>query len=345
MSFLAALALTTVLGPSPGLRPVHVPPPPMVCFPAEAPPPIDATSWMVWSVDHDAELGALNPDTPRAPASITKLMTAIIVADRAALTNQVVISRNADATPIGYVGQPDVRQGETWTVQDLLANILVQSGNDAAVALAEHVSGDVPTFVAVMNERAAALGMANTVFVNPNGLDTAGHLSTARDLIYLGRASLAYPDVLKIARIKHIDFDPGGRHIEVTATNRDLGLFPGLYGLKTGDTLAAGQVLLSYDEASHGDYLAVVLGSRNRRQATREILAWARTTLGPRDYFFAAAANTAWELSFPEWYVPRIRAAGSLPVGTVGPAERTPFTDSLDEAFRVLLPGVLGGES
>ena len=345
MSFLAALALTTALGPSPGLRPIHLPPPPIVGFPAEAPPSIDATSWMVWSVQHDSELGSLDPDTPRAPASITKLMTAILVVDRAVLTNQVVISPNADATPIGYIGQPDVRQGETWSVRDLLANILVQSGNDAAVALAEHVSGDVTTFVALMNQRAGSLGMTNTTFVNPNGLDTEGHLSTARDLIYLGRAALAYPDVLKITRIKHISFNPGGRLIEVSATNRDLGIFPGLFGLKTGDTLAASQVLLSYDKAPRGDYIAVVLGSRNRRSATREILAWARTTLGPRDYFFAAAADTDLELSFPDWYIPLLRAAGALPVGTTGPAERTPLTDSLDEAFRVLLPGVLGGES
>jgi D-alanyl-D-alanine carboxypeptidase (penicillin-binding protein 5/6) len=345
MSFIAALALTTALGPSPGLRPIHLPPPPMMCFPAEAPPSIDANSWMVWSVQHDAELGSVNPDTPRAIASITKLMTAILVVDRAALSNQVVISANADATPIGYIGQPDVRQGETWSVRDLLANILVQSGNDAAVALAEHVSGDVTTFVGLMNQRADSLGMTNTSFVNPNGLDSEGHFSTARDLIYLGRAALAYPDVLRIARIKHIRFDPGGRPIEVDATNRDLGIFPGLFGLKTGDTLAASQVLLSYDEAPRGDYIAVVLGSRNRRSATREILAWSRTTLGPRDYFFAAAAGTDLELSFPDWYITRIRAAGTLPVGTTGPAQRTPLTDSLDQAFRVLLPGVLGGES
>jgi len=345
MPFVAALALTTVLGPAPGLKPVHVPPPPMICFPAEAPPQIDAGSWMVWSVMHDAELGALDPDTQRAPASITKLMTALITSDRAALTNQVIISANADATPIGYIGQPDVRQGEAWTVRDLMVNILVQSGNDAAVALAEHVSGDVATFVGLMNERAASLGMTNTVFLNPNGLDTTGHVTTARDLIALGRAALAYPDVLRLARIKHITFDVGGRHLELDATNRDLGLFPGLFGLKTGDTNAAGQVLLSFDDAPGGGYLAVVLGSRNRRSATREILAWARTTLGPRDYFFAAAANTDWELSFPEWYVPRIRAAGDIPVGTTGVAPRTPLTDALDEAFRVLLPGVLGGET
>jgi D-alanyl-D-alanine carboxypeptidase (penicillin-binding protein 5/6) len=343
MFFTAVVALTTVLGPSPGLRTVHLPPPPMVIFPSESPPAIDGTAWMIWSVEEDAELGSLNPDFRTAPASITKLMTAMLVVERAAMTNQVRVSANADATPIGYVGQPDVRQGEIWTVQELLANILVQSGNDAAVALAEHVSGDVERFVALMNQKAAALGMTNTTFLNPNGLDTTGHLSTARDLILMGRAALAYPEILRTSRIKYISFDVGGRHLVVEATNRDLGLFPGLFGLKTGDTASARQVLLAYDEAQHGRFLAVVLGSRNRRSATRELLAWAQTTLGPRDYFFAAADGTDLALEFPDWYVVRLAAAGPLPTGDGVPPPRTPLTDSIDVALTDLLPGILGG--
>jgi serine-type D-Ala-D-Ala carboxypeptidase (penicillin-binding protein 5/6) len=345
MSFIAAIALATVLGPSNGLRPINVPTPPMVCFPAEAPPAIDATSWMVWSVEDDAELGSFNPDTQRAPASITKLMTAILVAERAALSNTVVISRTADATPIGYVGQPDVRQGEVWTVRDLMVNILVQSGNDAAVALAEHVSGNLPNFITLMNQRATDLGMTRTVFVNPHGLDTSGHLSTARDLIRLGRAGLEHPEILRLSRIKKIDFDPGGRPMELTATNRDLGVFPGLYGLKTGDTLAAGQTFLSYTEGQHDRYLVVVLGSRNRRQVTRELIAWGMTTLGPRDRFFATASGTDLAIDFPEWYLPRVAAARPLPTGDPAPPPSTPLTNSLDDAFRLLLPGVLGGEA
>jgi D-alanyl-D-alanine carboxypeptidase (penicillin-binding protein 5/6) len=343
MSFLAAIALATVLGPSNGLRPIQVPTPPMVCFPIEAPPTVDATSWVVWSVGDDAELGSFNPDTQRAPASITKLMTAILVAERAALSNTVVISATADAAPLGYVGQPDVRQGEVWTVRDLMVNILVQSGNDAAVALAEHVSGNLPAFIALMNEKAAALGMTRTVFVNPHGLDTAGHLSTARDLIFLGRAGLAHPEILRLSRIKAISFDPGGRPMELTATNRDLGVFPGLYGLKTGDTLAAGQTFLSYTEGQDDRYLVLVLGSRNRRQMTRELIAWGQTALGPRDRFFAAASGTDLTIDFPEWYLPRVAAAGPLDGGHSGSATSTPLTDSLDSAFRLLLPVVLGG--
>ena len=343
MSFLAAVALTTVLGPSPGLRVVNVPPPPMVCFPAEAPPTLDATSWMVWSVKEDAELASRNPDSPRAPASITKLMTAILVVDRAALGNRVTISALAAATPIGYIGQPEVLQGEVWSVRDLLANILVQSGNDAAVALAEHVSGDVSTFVALMNRRAADLGMTSSQFVSPNGLDSLGQVASARDLILLGREALGYPEILEMSRIKFITFDVGGRHVEVEATNRDLGVFPGLHGLKTGDTIAAGQVLLSYDRAQHDEYLAVVLGSRNRRAATRQLLAWAHTTLGPRDYFFAAAAGTDLALEFPDWYQVRLAAAGPLLPAGEPAAVRTPLVESLDDAFRQLLPGVLRG--
>jgi D-alanyl-D-alanine carboxypeptidase (penicillin-binding protein 5/6) len=343
MPLLAALALTAVLGPSNGLRPIQVPAPPMVCFPAEAPPTVDATSWMVWSVVEDAEIGSFNPDTQRAPASITKLMTAILVAERAALSNTVIISRNADATPIGFVGQPDVRQGEVWTVRDLMVNILVQSGNDAAVALAEHVSGNLPAFVALMNERAASLGMTRTVFVNPHGLDVAGHLSTARDLIYLGRAGLAHPEILRLSRIKATSFDPGGRPMELTATNRDLGVYPGLFGLKTGDTIAAGQTFLSYTKGQSDGYLVVVLGSRNRRQMTRELVAWGQTALGPRERFFAAASGTDLAIDFPEWYLSIIAAPIPLPSGDPTPRASTPLTDSLDDAFRRLLPSVFGG--
>src|SRR3989304_3994451 len=175
---LPALLLTLVLGaggPQFGLRPVPLPPPPMLAFPAAEAPVISALSWAVYSVDQAAELGSKDPDLRLAPASITKLMTAI------------------------------------------LANILGQSGNDAAVALAEAVAGSVEDFVVMMNHKAAEFGMTNTTFLNPNGLDTPEHLSTARDLVALGKAALDYPAVLQITRIKHISFDVSGGQLEVDA--------------------------------------------------------------------------------------------------------------------------------
>jgi D-alanyl-D-alanine carboxypeptidase (penicillin-binding protein 5/6) len=343
MPLLSAVALAVTLGVSPSMRPTDLPMPPVADFPVSPPPSIDAASWMVWSVESDAELGSKDPDTPRPPASITKLMTAILVVENVSLDNVVTISAEAAATPIGFVGQPEIIQGEQWTVRDLLANIMVQSGNDAAVALAEHVAGSVDAFVAMMNAKAAELGMANATFMTPNGLDTTGHEMSARDLIILGRAALQYPEILRMARIKFVVFDVGGRHIEVEATNRLLGVFPGFFGLKTGDTLNAGQTLLAYDVAQHGRLLSVVLGSSGRRIATQDLLSWARTALGPKDYFLAPLVGTDQEVSLPDWYLTWLRAAGPLPTGDPTHPPRTPLSASIDAALRHLLPALLGG--
>jgi serine-type D-Ala-D-Ala carboxypeptidase (penicillin-binding protein 5/6) len=344
---LAALLLTLTLGvpgTDAGLRPLPLPPPPFLLFPAPEPPSIPARSWMVYSVDHEAVLGALEPDLPMAPASITKLMTAMIASGLIAPTDQITISAAADATPIGYEGQPDVRQGEVWVARDLLANVMVQSGNDASTAIAEAAAGSVEDFVTLMNETAAELGMTNTVFKNPHGLDDPEHLSTARDLITMGRAALDYPEVLHLALVKQVTFRVGGRVIPVDATDRDLGVFPGLSGLKTGDTANAGQVLLSYTITQHDRLVAVVLGTPDRRATTRALLAWAMTALGPRDHFFALATDTDVALSFPDWYQVRLRAGGGLDPGTPTPPERTPLTDDLNLRFREMLPELLGGD-
>lgn len=345
---LSALVLTLALGagaPQPGLRPLPLPPPPMIAFPAAEAPDIAARSWMVYSVDHEAELGSKDPDLSMPPASITKLMTAMLAEELLPLTDQVTISANADSTPIGYDGQPDVRQGEVWLAYDLLANVMVQSGNDASTAIAEAaIGGTAAAFVDLMNQRAAALGMTNTTFRNPHGLDNPEHLTTARDLIIMGRAALEYPQVLRFARTKHITFLVAGRVIDVDATDRDLGVFPGLFGLKTGDTANAGQVLLSYTETQHERIIAVVLGTPDRRATTRELLAWAMTALGPRDHFFAVVSGTDLALAFPDWYQARLAAAGHLPSGKPTVPERTPLTDDLNSAFRRLLPELLGGD-
>jgi D-alanyl-D-alanine carboxypeptidase (penicillin-binding protein 5/6) len=301
---------------------------------------------MVYSVDHEAAIGSKDPDLLMPPASITKLMTAVLAEKALDLGTTITISAVADATPIGFTGQPDVRQGERWLARDLLANVMVQSGNDASTAVAEAVSGTVEQFVALMNATAVELGMTNTTFRNPHGLDNAEHLTTARDLIAMGRYALDFPVTLRLARTKHVTFNIGGRILQVDATDRDLGVFPGLLGLKTGDTANAGQVLLSYTVTQHDHLLAVVLGTPDRRATTRALLAWAMGALGPRDHFFGMAAGTDLALSFPDWYQPRLAAAGnSLAPGTPTPPERTPLTDDLQQRFRELLPQLLGGDA
>lgn len=345
MPLIAALSLglSLVPGPTASLRPPDLPMPPPGAFPVQAPPSVDAAAWMAWSVVEDAEIGSLHPDRVLPQASITKLMTAILAVEHSALTEPVTIGPTAASTPIGFIGQPAVRLGEVWLVGQLLENIMVQSGNDAAAALAEHVAGSIPAFVALMNRRADEIGMTSTVFVNPHGLDADGQMSTARDLVRLGLEALNHPDVMAAARIKHVTFSIGARRIPVTATNRDIGVYPGLLGLKTGDTLSAGQVLLSYTETARGGIVAVVLGSTNRRAATREIVTWASGALGPRDYFFAPAVSDDLVAAFPAWYQTRLRAAGTLPTGDPRGATRTPLVRDLEDRFRELLPGLLGG--
>src|SRR3972149_6771496 len=135
---LPALLLTLVLGaggPQFGLRPVPLPPPPMLAFPAAEAPVISALSWAVYSVDQAAELGSKDPDLRLAPASITKLMTAILTVENLALSNPVTISAVADATPLGFVGQPDVRQGEGWIRRRLPPHTPVHAGVKSCGAL------------------------------------------------------------------------------------------------------------------------------------------------------------------------------------------------------------------
>jgi D-alanyl-D-alanine carboxypeptidase len=342
---LLALMLSLALSPQ-ALKPLDLPPPPLGAMPFSEPPVIDAASWSLFAVEEDTELWAANGDQRRAMASVTKVMTALLVAELADLTEVVAISATAQGTGIGYPDQPRVLQGDRWTVEELLDNILVQSGNDASVALAEHVAGSVEDFVALMNERAIRLGLTDTSFANPNGLDAEDHYSTARDLIRLGRAAIDDPTVARTVRIKAITFEPGTRDpIPVTNTNRLLGSFPGILGIKTGDTLAAGQVLLSYLDTGHGTMLGVVMGSTNHMAATAELMAYAITTLGARDHLLAGAAGTPLAEFLPEWLVARLDAVGTLDNGLWAPDRRpTPGRLAAIAGLRLLLPPVLGGD-
>lgn len=343
---LAAVALTLSLAP--GLRTPDLPVPPVEVLIGPPPPAtLDARSWMLYSVDEEAELWSRNPDEQRPPASVTKVMTALLVLEEGDLRALEVISQTADATPIGYAGQPEVVAGEQWNVGDLFDLLVVKSANDVAAALAEHVSGTEEAFVALMNERARQLGMTSTTFRNPHGLDAAGHLSTARDLITLGRAAIEHPRLLSSSRIRFFTLDPPARPVmDLENTNKLVGTFPGVYGLKTGDTASAGLVLLSYLDAGWGRFLGVVMGSADHLEATRQLLAYGLTTLGPADYLLAPIASTELGATLPGWMEPRLAGAGRLADGTqaLSPPRTTPGGVAILAAYRDLLPGLLGGD-
>jgi D-alanyl-D-alanine carboxypeptidase (penicillin-binding protein 5/6) len=196
-------------------------------------------------------------------ASLTKIMTALIVLGKTTPEEIVTVSRAAAFTPPSDMG---LVEGERLTVHDLLQGLMLSSANDAAVALAEHVAGTVPAFVGMMNRRAAALGMRRTHFASPNGLDDHGY-STARDLATLARAAMAVPGFRRLVGTKFAVV-PGpppkkgvaqpDRHLQ----NRNvlLWLYRGTTGVKTGFTLGARWCLVA-SATRHGRHLvAVVLG-------------------------------------------------------------------------------------
>ena len=173
LTMLASLLLTLALGPT-GLPTrttarFHFRRHPSSCSPPRNPLRSPPDPWMVYSVDEEAELSSKDPNLRMPPASITKLVTAMVVAvETIALTDEITISAMPDATQVEHVDQPEVFQGGVWVMRDLLSNVLVQSGNDASTTLVEAAGTLSRTSSRVMNANAAALGMDDTTFRNPH---------------------------------------------------------------------------------------------------------------------------------------------------------------------------------
>ncbi len=200
-----------------------------------------------------------NADEQRAPASITKIMTLLLVMEaiedgRLALTDKVTGSAHARSMGGSQIW---LEEGEVMTVDDLLKAVCVASANDAAVALAEHLAGSEEAFVAEMNERAAALGMAGTRFVNCCGLDAPGHLTTARDIAVMARALLAHPLITEYSTI-YMDTLRGGE-TQLVNTNKLVRFYNGATGLKTGTTDEAGYCVAASAKREGMELIAVVL--------------------------------------------------------------------------------------
>jgi serine-type D-Ala-D-Ala carboxypeptidase (penicillin-binding protein 5/6) len=195
-------------------------------------------------------------------ASLTKMMTALIVLARARSDDTVTVSRTAAFTPPSDMG---LMEGEHITVHDLLVGLLLSSANDAAVALAEHVAGSSSAFVALMNKRATALGMRHTHFESPNGLNDRGY-STPRDVATLARAAMAVRGFRRIVDTKFAEVAPpppkkGEEQPDRHLQNRNvlLWLYHGATGVKTGFTLGAGWCLVGSAERHGRRLIAVIL--------------------------------------------------------------------------------------
>jgi serine-type D-Ala-D-Ala carboxypeptidase (penicillin-binding protein 5/6) len=256
------------------------------------PPSVAAQAYMLLDATTDTVLAARNAAQPVEPASLTKLMSAYVVFDalrggRIKLTDRFVISERAARMPGSRMLAP---QGEFVSVEDLLKGMIVQSGNDATVALAEGVAGTIESFVNRMNRQAQALGLRQTRFVNPEGSSAPGHISTAADLAILSQRLLQdFPQYAGFYAIQRWRYPGTPAANEV---NRNVLLFrdPTVDGLKTGYTQASGfcivasarRFLPGLGEGQDGQrrLIVVVLGasSDNARAAeAQKLLNWGYT--------------------------------------------------------------------
>ena len=215
---------------------------------------VSATAAVLMDADMGQVLYEKNGDRQMLIASTTKIMTALVVLEHAAPDDVITVTPDHMAEGSSMY----LRAGETVRVEELLYGLLLCSGNDAALALTECAGGLTP-FVAMMNEKAAALGMAHTSFANPNGLDADGHYSTARDMAVLAAAAVENPTFRRICSSRSVTI--GQRTME--NHNRLLRQVEGCVGLKTGYTRAAGRTLVSCTERDGCRLVAVTLQDGN----------------------------------------------------------------------------------
>lgn len=195
------------------------------------------------------------------PASLAKVMAALVASGHDADAVVVVSARAAAATG----SRAGLRAGEKWKAGDLLAAAMLASANDACLALAEHVAGSEASFVAAMNRRAQASGLAATTFVNACGHDAPGMLTSAQDMAALAGAALAVPAIAEVVRVETRTIRSlGGRTIPLRNTNAFVGRVPGVTGLKTGYTARAGRNLVLTATRDGHVATVVLLGARDR---------------------------------------------------------------------------------
>ena len=224
-------------------------------------PTVDAAGAVLMEKETGTVLYEQNAHDKLEPASVTKVMTLLLVMeaiDSGSLSKDDLVTVSAYAASMGG-SQVYLKEGEQMTAGDLLKAVAVVSGNDAAVALAEHIAGSEEAFVSRMNQKAAELGMSDTTFLNCTGLPAAGHLTSAYDIALMSRALLSYPEIQNYTTIWMDSIRDG--QFQLSNTNRLVRFYPGCTGLKTGSTDAAGYCLSASATRDGLSLIAVVLGS------------------------------------------------------------------------------------
>ena len=208
-----------------------------------------------------------NEDVKSAMASTTKIMTTIVILEKADLNETVTVSAKAGGTGGSRLG---LKRGDKASVRDLLYGLMLRSGNDAAVALAEHVGGSVKGFSELMNEKAIDLGLTNTHFVTPHGLDDANHYTTALELAKLTDYAMNNETFAKIVGTKSTTIYINNQSRQINNTNELLGVLNGVVGVKTGFTNNAGRCLVTETKRNNMDIITIVLGADTKKDRTKD---------------------------------------------------------------------------
>lgn len=227
------------------------------------PPMVDAGAAIVIDAKSGRILYEKNAFSRRAMASTTKIMTAIVAIENGRLEDEVTVSKRAASVGGSNVG---LRAGQVLSLKELLYGLMLSSGNDAAIAIAEHIGGSVEDFLEMMNSKAAELGLKDSSFKSPHGLDTDGHYSTAYDMAMITRYALKNKIFAEIVSTKSSHISIGGLY----NTNEMLDLYPGADGVKTGYTGLAGRCLVTSAMRNNFRIISVVLNCPTRTIRARD---------------------------------------------------------------------------
>jgi D-alanyl-D-alanine carboxypeptidase len=237
-------------------------------------PDVTARGAVVMEASCGELLFAKNPDAQFAPASTTKIVTAL-VADDLSLPEELVYIDVNSALLVASTGSTvmGLEPGQEMTIRDLLYGMLLASGNDAAIAIAEHVAGSVPDFVELMNDKASELGLEHSRFANPHGLDQPEHYSSAHDMAMFGRELLNNEQLASIVRTQK--YQPAWNGPEVWNGNELIGFYPGAVGVKIGYTENAGQTIVAAATREGRTVIVSLLSSWQRYTDTMALFDWA----------------------------------------------------------------------
>jgi len=260
LGLVLALSIASPVLASPGRFPIRE----QDGFPMRDAPSVTAASWVLYDESADLILASHSMSEVRAMASTTKIMTGLLAVERGDMTDVIEISKKAADTGEREI---DLVAGETLALGALVRAAMIHSANDAATAIAEHIGGSVEGFVDLMNERADELGLDETSFANPHGLDAPDHHSSARDLLALARVAMEHQDLADIVRSQIVVFPdaPDGSKRVGTTTNLMLADYEGAGGVKTGFTSRALLTFVATADRDGRRLYAVVLGSEGRR--------------------------------------------------------------------------------